>query len=112
MEHIPNKDLELSHVPKTLRNWGRFALTFDGYEYHGSVRACAKIANRRAPRTLTEYRTCLFFEQRRWRHFGIEPSEKTRIYIRSLITGIRNQLKARDQKRRGPLKPTSPRPRS
>jgi hypothetical protein len=75
--------------------WNEFALTFDGYEHCGSSKSCAKLANkawsefatefesnhflgngnaseeiakRMPPRTLTEYRICLFYEQRRWRH--------------------------------------------
>lgn len=96
MEHIANKDLKPADLPKGLRNWGEFALTFDGYLVHGSFEACAKIANRKAPNTLTEYRTCLFFEQRRWRHFGVEPEGEALVYIRSLVAGIRAKLKARE----------------
>ena len=54
--------------------WSKFALTFDGYAHWGSTDKCLKIANesdeefRRSgtlPETLTDLRTCLFFEQRR-----------------------------------------------
>ena len=42
----------------------------------GVVRAGAKIANERRDSTLTDLRTCLFFECRRWRHYGDDPDEE------------------------------------
>jgi hypothetical protein len=39
-------------------------------------------------------RTCLFFEQRRWRHFGDEPDEEAMEYIRSVVQKIRAKLAA------------------
>lgn len=93
---IPNKDLKLSDLPDRHADWQDFALTFHGYEIHKSFEACAKIANRQAPKTLTEYRTCLFFEQRRWRHFGEVPKGKDLAYIRSLLDGIRAIMKKKE----------------
>jgi len=70
----------------------RFALTFDAYIHWGSFDKCAEIANNRKASTLTELRTCLFFEQRRWRHFGQEPQGEDMAYMHELIEGIRSRL--------------------
>lgn len=97
-KQIANKELKLADVPLTLATWNEsaqeFALTFDGFEHHGSFEACAKIANDMAPTSLTEYRTCLFFEQRRWRHFDSDPQGKDLVYLNSLLEGIRNKIKS------------------
>jgi hypothetical protein len=93
---IANRALKSTDIPARISaRWDEFALTFDGYEYHGSVTACAKIANRKKPTTLTEYRTCLFFEQRRFHHFGVGPDGEDLTYIRTLLAGIRKIVKAR-----------------
>jgi hypothetical protein len=106
-EHrISNQDLRAGDVPGPQTAWeavAKFALSFDGYKRHGSFARCAAIANRREaaykkngalPRTLDDLRTCLFFEQRRWRHFGQEPDAATMRYIRALLTGIRSALRS------------------
>ncbi len=61
-----------------------YALTLDGYGYaseHFGVE-CGDLANERSMRygetgkwdgSFEELRCCLFFEQRRWRHFGEDP---------------------------------------
>jgi hypothetical protein len=81
--------LKLTDVPTDVSSWQDFALTFDGYKYHGSLKACAAIANRKNPKTLNDYRTCLFFEQRRWYHNGKAPEGEQLDYVRSLLAGIR-----------------------
>lgn len=43
---------------------------------------------------LTELRGCLFFEQRRFRHFGHDPTEDDVPYIRALVEAIRTTLPA------------------
>jgi hypothetical protein len=92
---IPNASLTPSDVPPDDADWGdiqAFALTFNGYETHGSFEACARIANDKRARTLTDLRTCLFFEQRRWRHFGRDPGPEDMAYIRTLVHPIREKL--------------------
>lgn len=64
----------------SIENWEQFALTFDGYAALGSER-CAEIANKQSPSTLTELRACLFFEQRRCRHFSRNPDAETSRYL-------------------------------
>ena len=92
MEEIPNSELTLELIPQSNASWDEiapFALTFDGYKEHGSFEACAEIANAHRMDTLTNARTCLFFEQRRWRHFGYEPDEESMKYIRKVVALIR-----------------------
>ena len=101
---IANSDLRESHVPLPDAGWheiGRFALSFNGYEAWGSFRKCADVADRWAdafratatlPDSLNGLRTCLFFEQRRWRHFGYEPDEEAMRYICALVEEIRKRV--------------------
>jgi hypothetical protein len=105
---IANADLTEAHVPPPDAQWrpiGRFALTFNGYEAWGSFANCAQIANHWAhvyaerqelPQSLTELRTCLFFEQRRWRHFGYDPDDEAMAYIRALLEEIRRTVGSGD----------------
>ena len=105
-EKIANEHLTERNIPVPNTEWHRiaeFALTFDGYNRWGSFDKCAEIANTAAkvyaneqalPDSLTEFRTCLFFEQRRWRHFGESPDEQTMKYIYALIEGIRQKVLA------------------
>jgi len=93
MREIINKDLTLSNIPNPDASWdeiGEFALTFAGYNVWGSFDRCAEIANARSHESLTDLRTCLFFEQRRWRHIGVNPDQKTMIYIREVVEKIRS----------------------
>ena len=104
MKEIQNAELTEKDIPSPSADWsaiGWFALTFDGYEYWGSFDKCGEVANKWAsvwrekqglPHTLTELRTCLFFEQRRWRHYGYNPDEKAMIYICALVEAIREKV--------------------
>jgi hypothetical protein len=99
MREIANENLTMSDIPSADASWeeiGEFALTFDGYEVWGSFERCAEIANAKRQESLTDLRTCLFFEQRRWRHFGEEPDEEAIAYIRGLVAKIRNRVSAGD----------------
>jgi hypothetical protein len=92
---ISNHNLVLSDVPDENGDWldiDIFALTFDGYKYHGTFTKCAEIANEHRDNTLTDLRTCLFFEQRRWRHFDESPDEDAIQYIRGLVQKIRDKI--------------------
>ncbi len=64
----------------------------------GSFDACAKLANAalerwrrtgKLPRSLGDLRCCLFFEQRRWRHYGYGFDEATLRYARELVGAMR-----------------------
>lgn len=72
----------------------RLALEFDGYDALGGFDACADFANAAAdafgasgevPGEDREVRACLFFEARRWRHFGTEPDPTAWKYIGALL---------------------------
>jgi hypothetical protein len=97
---ITNEQLDIEKIPSAISEWGsiqRFALTFDGYAAFNTVEkpeGCAKLANGRQARTLSELRASLFFEQRRWRHFGESPEGLDLIYIRSLLWRIRQCVRA------------------
>ncbi len=105
---IANADLTEGTLPPCNAEWseiGGFALSFNGYDHWGSFETCAEIANRwrdayRAegslPDSLTELRTCLFFEQRRWRHFGLDPDEEGTDYIHALVERIRERVRSGD----------------
>lgn len=67
-EPIDNEHLQASDVPPDTAEWKdivQFALSFNGYKARGSFEVAGKIANERRNETLTDLRTCLFFEQRR-----------------------------------------------
>ncbi len=73
VQQILNRRLKIEHIPLRRARWenvAQFALTFDGYKRWGGFGKCAAVANARRSSTLDELRTCLFFEQRRWRCFG------------------------------------------
>ena len=93
---IGNSELRPDDLPAQDASWTtiqEFALSFDGYRYWGSFERCAGIANRRDHGSLTELRTCLFFEQRRWRHFGEEPNADAMSYIHGIVDSIRDKLR-------------------
>jgi hypothetical protein len=108
VREIANKDLKAGDVPDPGADWGvvgRFALSFNGYEHWGSFERCADVASRgreafetghALPDSLTELRTCLFFEQRRWRHYGYDPDERAMGYIRALVGGIRERIRTEE----------------
>ena len=105
-DQIPNEDLTEQVLPSPDADWWQiweFALAFDGYGHWGSFDECADLGNRWAaayarnkalPESLTELRTCLFFEQRRWHHFGDDPHETAERYIRDLLAEIRRRVLA------------------
>ena len=92
---IPNEQLVLGRIPDPeaeLWGWERFAHTIDGYDVMGGFEACADLANRGIPITLTELRCCLFFEARRERHSGGMSTNEE--WIRELLRAIRQKVEA------------------
>jgi hypothetical protein len=92
---IANEQLSVADVPSFKEPWSRiepFALTFDGFQYWGSVDKCAEVAEK-TPATLTQLRTCLFFEARRWAHLKQEPDDKSLKRIRALVFAIQEKVK-------------------
>jgi hypothetical protein len=97
VEVVPNSALRLDDLPTPEAEWPavwRFADTFNGYKHWGSFEKCAEVANAERHSTLTELRTCLFFECRRWHHYGDEPDEETAPYIRGLVAKVRDKVAA------------------
>jgi hypothetical protein len=92
---ILNRRLDAARIPPPDADWDsiqRFALTFNGYKHWGSFERCAEIAEQRRSETLTDLRTCLFFQQRRWRHLGCEPYGEEMRYIRGVLEEIRRRV--------------------
>lgn len=99
VQPISNEDLKLGDIPTDALNWDhfvRFAQTFNGYEATGSFRDAAQIANqhhlangRDRTWSLVELRICLFFEYRRWNHFGRPRGADDISYQNFLISEIR-----------------------
>src|SRR5215469_15873231 len=97
-DEVPNENLTASAVPPITAPWRTivvFAQTMDGYKTIGQ-KECAQLANRvkgvfesnaLLPDTLSlgELRLCLFFEQRRFNHFGHEPQGADRIFVNALL---------------------------
>ena len=80
IREIPNESLtvlDLPSIDSSFDELSRFALTFNGYEYWGSLKKCAQVAKRvdaayaqgqKIPSSMADLRTALFFEQRSIRH--------------------------------------------
>jgi hypothetical protein len=95
MQDIPNERLEPEVVPAADADWrsiGAFARTFNGDFYAGSPARAAEIAGTQRHNTLSELRTCLFYEWRRYRAVGIDPDERAMGYVRELLDKIRRKL--------------------
>jgi hypothetical protein len=106
-DEIPNDELRAEGIPAIDALWPEiftFALTFDGYVALGGNGPCADLANgteQQYLRTgslppdldLTQLRSCLFFEQRRWHHFGDTPHDEARRYFGALLDAIRERVK-------------------
>ena len=100
---IANERLRRDHLPSPSDDqmaWIDFALTFDGYAAKGD--ACAKFAERTRkrwessdalPSELSDLRSALFFEQRRWRwgDEGAFTPEEWR-YWSALVDAMRDHL--------------------
>lgn len=100
---VPNEDLTLDRLPDPA-NWSdvaAFALSYDGYALWNDVGALAN-ATRDAwdhhdalPADLDALRGCLFFEQRRLRHFDSAPEGDDLHYFGALLDGIRSAVAER-----------------
>ncbi|HUU71971.1 MAG TPA: hypothetical protein VMW70_05045 [Burkholderiales bacterium] len=95
---LGNAELTVGDIPSFKETWPHiepFALTFDGYGYWGSIEKCAEVASR-PPGTLTQLRTWLFFEARRWRHLGKQPDATAMKRIRAVLFAIKEKVKTGD----------------
>jgi len=95
MQQIPNDHLTVETVPTPDADWqsiGAFAKTFNGDFYAGSPARAAEIAASQRHSTLSELRTCLFYEWRRYRAVGIAPDDRAMGYVHELLDKIRRKL--------------------
>lgn len=92
---LSNEELTLAVIPGPGARWSeieQFALT-----YPQAAKLGPKLAElgdhhaktRTAPTGLSELRACLWFEQRRWRHFQAVPDGEALAYIFRLLAGIK-----------------------
>jgi hypothetical protein len=95
---IANAALTAAQVPTKGEPWERcheFALSYDGYAYWDDVAELAQrslarwVRDGSLPVSLDELRACLFYEQRRWHHFGDVPSGRSLDYGWALTDAIR-----------------------
>jgi hypothetical protein len=108
MNIIPNSQLIISDLPSRRAAWKNilpFAHSFNGYEHCGSVQKCRDVArhgvalhkaNQDLTQSLTDLRTCLFFEARRWKNLDKAPTKPGFVYVRALVEAIRIRVQAKD----------------
>jgi hypothetical protein len=108
MNRIPNSQLIADDIPSPRATWKKiqpFALTFNGYTHWGSFKKCREVANegvklyrakQELNQTLTDLRTCLFFEVRRWKHYEKVPGKKGMEYMRALTDAIRARVNSKE----------------
>ena len=108
MNKIPNSQLIENDIPHHNASWKKiepFAVTFDGYKHWGSFKRCREVAEegvklyrgqKQLTQSLTDLRTCLFFESRRWKHYEKNPSKKGMEYVHILVEAIRVRVLAKD----------------
>jgi hypothetical protein len=98
----PTDVLRPEQVPGPSATWSEitwFAAQFDGYSHYGN-RRLGDLANGSvaywerqhlidAGLSLDDLRGCLFFEYRRYHHFGHVPSSEQTPYLRALVEAIR-----------------------
>jgi hypothetical protein len=108
MNNIPNTLLIEKDIPTRRAAWKNilpFAHTFNGYEHWGSVQKCREIAklgvelhkaHQDLTQSLTDLRTCLFFEARRWKHLEKAPNKTGMEYIHALVEAIRVRVQAKE----------------
>lgn len=97
-QELANSELSPGDIPSFREPWVRiepFALTFDGFRYWGSIEKCAQVAAK-PPSTLTDLRTCLFYEARRWKHAGKSPDAVAMKRIGALLFAISQKVRAGD----------------
>ena len=101
---IANMSLDPESVPGPDLGWEKlneFALSYDGYAYWDDLPELAHrsltgwIRDDSLPAGLDELRACLFYEQRRWHHFGDAPNGRSLEYLWDLATAIRAAIEAR-----------------
>ncbi|HVC68864.1 MAG TPA: hypothetical protein VNC61_01235 [Acidimicrobiales bacterium] len=116
---VPNGQLRVHAIPDRSDTWdavSSFSLSYDGYAYWDDVSELATRSIRgwtRAhtlPDSIDELRACLFYEQRRWHHFGEEPNGRGGQYIWALLCALRTLVAARTVSPPPPVDHLAPHP--
>ncbi len=94
---VSHAELPTVGVPRRGSSWDAvadFALSYDGYGYWDDLPELARrvlqhwTRSRSLPGTLDELRGCLFYEQRRWHHFGEDPTGRSAQYMWAIVDAI------------------------
>lgn len=97
-EDVPQID---GHAPDAYSRLAEFALTYREEAEAVEIAELGRIANAALakfqgtgdlPEDARTIRACLFFEQRRWRHFGQDPDSLTMSYCLALLARLREIL--------------------
>ncbi len=108
MNIIPNSQLIKGDLPSRRAAWKNiipFALSFNGYEHWGSVQKCRDVAkqgvalqkaDKDLTQSLTDLRTCLFFEVRRWKRLERNPNKAGLVYVHALVEAIRVHVETKE----------------
>ena len=108
MDRIPNSQLIEKDIPSRRAGWGKieiFALTYNGYTQWCSFKKCREVAKqginlykgkKELTQSLTDLRTCLFFEARRWKHYEKNPTKKGMEYVHILVEAISVRVLAKE----------------
>lgn len=93
---------KLKEIPLPNASWERiskYALIHNGYTHNTDLANFANsvsiyFSNKKEipdPFDIGDLKDCLFYEQRRFRHFGYAPSGEDFEYIKALMSGIRKR---------------------
>ncbi len=108
MHKIPNSQLLDGDIPSRRAAWKNiipFAQSFNGYAQWGSYEKCREVAHfgvelykakQETPQSLTDLRTCLFYEARRWKHLEKKPTKPGLTYIHALVEAIRTIVQSKE----------------
>jgi hypothetical protein len=114
---VPNAQLRVHGIPDRGDTWdavSSFSLSYDGYAYWDDV---SELATRRIrswtrqhtlPTSIDEVRACLFYEQRRWHHFGEDPNGRGEKYVWALLDTLRNLVAASNSSKPATVRPDAP----
>ncbi len=99
---ISNEALRSAPIPGRGAPWEaveEFALSYDGYGYWSGLAELAGRSvqgwtrHRSLPGSLDELRACLFYEQRRWHHYGQEPCGRAADYLGALLEAVAERVR-------------------
>jgi len=96
---ISDADLKLCKIPPPLTEWHElcdFCLSIDGYATFTQEKQQQLMYRKYIPATLTELRTALFLEQRKFRGWDTYPEENDLTYLHALVEAIRAHIVLRD----------------